>query len=132
MVLAAGAVRLLTIHGAKGLEADVVLLLDTDANPRSSDTMAVLVDWPGEASCPQRLVFLASESKPPRCVADALATIGVTVDVLDLRWISPFDREAVQRSVQKTRRLLVVHEDNVTAGFGAEVIAAVADGSVLV
>lgn len=65
----------------------------------------------------------------PLCekVTDALATIGVTADVLDLRWLSPFDRDAVLRSVQKTRRLLVVHEDNLTAGFGAEVIAAVAE-----
>jgi ATP-dependent helicase/nuclease subunit A len=36
--------------------------------------MGVLVDWPGEAAYPQRFVFLASESDPPACVADALAT----------------------------------------------------------
>jgi len=35
--------------------------------------MGVLVDWPGEATHPQRFVFLASESKPPACVADVLA-----------------------------------------------------------
>ena len=35
--------------------------------------MAVLVDWPGEAAYPQRFVYLASESKPPACVADVLA-----------------------------------------------------------
>ncbi len=65
----------------------------------------------------------------PLCerVADALAIIGVSADVLDLRWMSPFDGDAVQRSVEKTRRLLVVHEDNLTAGFGAEVIAGVAE-----
>ncbi len=43
------AVRLLTIHGAKGLEADAVLLLDTDTVERNAQTMGVLVDWPGEA-----------------------------------------------------------------------------------
>jgi ATP-dependent helicase/nuclease subunit A len=68
------AVRLLTIHGAKGLEAPLVLLLDTDGEPVKSETMGVLVDWPGEASHPRRFVFLASESDPPSCVADALAT----------------------------------------------------------
>ena len=68
------AVRLLTIHGAKGLEAPLVLLLDTDAEAVKAQTMGVLVDWPGEAPHPQRFVFLASESKPPTCVADALAT----------------------------------------------------------
>ena len=68
----AAAVQLLTIHGAKGLEARAVLLLDTDSVERSPDTMAVLVDWPGEAAWPHKLVFLASESRPPRC---ALATL---------------------------------------------------------
>lgn len=67
-------VRLLTIHGAKGLEARLVLVLDTDGESPRSQTMGVLVDWPGEAAYPQRFVFLASESKPPACVAQALAT----------------------------------------------------------
>lgn len=69
----ASAVRLLTIHGAKGLEAPLVLLLDTDGEAQKSETMGVLVNWPGEDAYPQRFVFLASESKPPACVADALA-----------------------------------------------------------
>jgi ATP-dependent helicase/nuclease subunit A len=66
------AVRLLTIHGAKGLEAEAVLLLDTDTPPRSADSMGVLVDWPGESAVPQRFVFLVSESRPPACCAEAL------------------------------------------------------------
>ena len=69
----ASAVRLLTVHGAKGLEAPLVLLLDTDGENSKSETMGVLVDWPGEASTPQRFVFLASESKPPACAVDTLA-----------------------------------------------------------
>jgi ATP-dependent helicase/nuclease subunit A len=67
------AVRLLTIHGAKGLEADAVLLLDTDAVERNAQTMGVLVDWPGEAAWPQKFVFLASDNHPPACAQDALA-----------------------------------------------------------
>ena len=69
----ADAVQLLTVHGAKGLEAPLVLLLDTDAEPHKSETMGVLVQWPGESDFPSRFVFLASESKPPLCVAVALS-----------------------------------------------------------
>jgi ATP-dependent helicase/nuclease subunit A len=69
----AAAVRLLTVHGAKGLEAPLVLLLDTDGESPRAESMGVLVNWPGEAAYPQRFVFLASESRPPPCVVDALA-----------------------------------------------------------
>lgn len=55
--------------------------------------------------------------------ADALAQAGASAEVIDLRWLAPWDREAVLRSVTKTRKLLVVHEDNLSAGFGAEVMA---------
>jgi ATP-dependent helicase/nuclease subunit A len=66
------AVRLLTIHGAKGLEAHTVLMLDTDAPPSRPDTMGVLVEWPGELPQPRRFIFLASEKQPPSCAAAAL------------------------------------------------------------
>nr|WP_295769066.1 UvrD-helicase domain-containing protein [Rhodoferax sp.] len=69
----AQSVRLLTVHGAKGLEAPLVLLLDTDGEALKAQTMGVLVAWPGEAAYPQRFVYLASESKPPACIADVLA-----------------------------------------------------------
>jgi ATP-dependent helicase/nuclease subunit A len=67
-----GAVRLLTIHGAKGLEADTVLLLDTDSPPQKSETMGALVDWPAEKPAPLRFVFLASEKAPPACAENLL------------------------------------------------------------
>jgi ATP-dependent helicase/nuclease subunit A len=70
----AQAVRLLTIHGAKGLEANVALMLDTDAPPPNAESMGVLIDWPGEAPAPRRFIFLASESNPPPSAADAVAT----------------------------------------------------------
>lgn len=71
--LANDAVQLLTVHRAKGLEASVVLLLDTDAPPPAAESMGVLCDWPVEAAAPRRFVFLASEQRPPACCADALA-----------------------------------------------------------
>lgn len=70
---APGAVRLLTIHGAKGLEAHTVLLLDTHAAPSRPENTGVLVDWPGEAAHPQRFVFLTSEKAAPLCAQDLLA-----------------------------------------------------------
>ena len=66
------AVRLLTIHGAKGLEADAVLLLDTDTLERNADSMTVLIDWPGEDAAPKKFVFLVSEKYPPACAVLAL------------------------------------------------------------
>ncbi|MBW9113832.1 2-oxoisovalerate dehydrogenase [Rhizobium cauense] len=58
-------------------------------------------------------------------VADTLSAAGAETDLFDLRSISPWDEDAVLRSVRRTKRLLVVHEDNHTAGFGAEVMATV-------
>lgn len=48
------------------------------------------------------------------------------VEVLDMRTIIPWDRARVLESVRKTGRCLVVHEDTLTAGFGGEIVAAVA------
>ncbi len=49
-----------------------------------------------------------------------------SVEIIDLRTISPWDKETVLESVRRTRRCLIVHEDGITAGFGAEVAATVA------
>ena len=71
-VSAAQAVRLLTVHGAKGLEAPIVLMLDSDGAPPRAETMGVVVEWPGEAPAPWRFAFIASETRPPPCSAEAL------------------------------------------------------------
>jgi pyruvate/2-oxoglutarate/acetoin dehydrogenase E1 component len=48
------------------------------------------------------------------------------VEVVDLRTLVPFDRETVLGSVRKTGKALIVHEDNLTGGFGGEVAAVIA------
>ena len=60
----------------------------------------------------------------PRCEE---AAQGRSADVIDLRTLMPWDKEAVLASVGRTRRCLIVHEDLKTAGFGAEIAAVVAD-----
>jgi 2-oxoisovalerate dehydrogenase E1 component len=60
--------------------------------------------------------------------AEALATSdGASIEVVDLRTIAPLDRETVLASAAKTGRVLVVHEDNISFGVGAEVAALVAE-----
>jgi 2-oxoisovalerate dehydrogenase E1 component len=60
-----------------------------------------------------------------RCV-EAAERFDGDVDLLDLRTIMPWDREAVVASVQRTGKCLIVHEDTTTAGFGAEIAAVLA------
>ncbi|MET9246396.1 transketolase C-terminal domain-containing protein [Nonomuraea sp. NPDC003709] len=62
--------------------------------------------------------------------AEALAGEGVEAEVLETPWLNPFDTGAVIESARRTRRLAVVHEANVTGGFGAEVVARVAGAGV--
>lgn len=53
--------------------------------------------------------------------------MGVDIEVLDLRSISPLDEEGILASVKKTNKVLVVHEDKVFAGFGGEVTSLISE-----
>jgi ATP-dependent helicase/nuclease subunit A len=67
------AVQLLTIHGAKGLEARVVFIVDTDPTPARKDSYALMVDWPESHERPRRCAFIRSQSEPPPSLAQALS-----------------------------------------------------------
>jgi 2-oxoisovalerate dehydrogenase E1 component len=52
---------------------------------------------------------------------------GISVKVIDLRTIAPYDWDTIARSVAQTNRVIVAHEDQLTCGFGAELAARIAD-----
>uniref|UniRef100_UPI00356AEEA5 thiamine pyrophosphate-dependent enzyme n=1 Tax=Pontiella sp. TaxID=2837462 RepID=UPI00356AEEA5 len=59
--------------------------------------------------------------------AEALKEVGLNAEVIDLRTIFPWDEETVLNSARKTGKLVIVHEDNQTAGMGGEIAAAIAE-----
>ena len=52
----------------------------------------------------------------------------VSTDIIDLRTLNPLDMETILISLQKTNRAIIVYEDNLTNGFGAEIAARISDG----
>lgn len=58
--------------------------------------------------------------------AEALEKAGIEAEVIDLRCLSPWDEHMLLASAERTARLIVVHEDNQTCGFGAEILATLA------
>lgn len=75
------AVELLTVHGAKGLEARGIIMLDTDPPQSKAERLSVLMDWPAQESAPRRFVFFIS-------------TKNLSADVIDL---AETERKADQR-----------------------------------
>ena len=66
----ADAVQLLTVHGAKGLEARFVFVMDADPEPKKPDNATLLVAWPVESGHPTHCAFLYSESRCPPSLAN--------------------------------------------------------------
>jgi 2-oxoisovalerate dehydrogenase E1 component beta subunit len=71
------------------------------------------------------LVSYGAMVTPSLEAADQLAKEGIEVEVIDLRTLLPFDKEAIFMSLEKTSRVLIVHEDVKTLGIGAELSAVI-------
>ena len=90
---------------------------------------------PGGTAAPVRrgsaLTLVSWSRQMQACAAacDALAAEGIEVDLLDLRTLWPWDRDAVFASCARTGRLMVVHEAVQAAGFGAEIAASAAEAT---
>lgn len=82
------------------------------------------IDRPGDDLT---IVTWSGALQVARQAADAAAEKGVSVEIIDLRSLWPWDKEAVFASVEKTRRLAIVHEAVKVCGFGAEVAATVSE-----
>ena len=104
------------LWGVRGtVDTSLQLPLGQAAHLRTGDALT-LVSW-------------GKQLQACAAACDTLAAAGIHADLLDLRTLWPWDRNAVLASVAKTGRLLVVHEAVQAAGFGAELAATAAEAT---
>ena len=77
------------------------------------------------------LVTWGAMTKETLAAADTLAAQGVSAEVIDVATLKPLDADTILASVEKTGRCVIVHEAAVTAGFGAEIAAQLAERGLL-
>jgi len=84
----------------------------------------VRVERPGDDVT---LVSWGAMMKETRAAASQLESAGVSVEVIDVHTLAPLDRAGIASSIDKTGRAVVIHEAPLTAGFGAEIAATIAE-----
>lgn len=102
------------------------LLMTSDGSARYPGDDYVLPFGKAATLCEGTDITVVSWGAMVHRCAEAAGRFGGRVELIDLRTVAPWDKAAVLASVEKTGRCLVVHEDNITAGFGAEIAAALA------
>ena len=60
---------------------------------------------------------------------EAVRNLDYSVEIIDIRTLNPLDMDTIVLSIKKTNRLIVAHEDNITSGFGSEIVSRIADKS---
>jgi 2-oxoisovalerate dehydrogenase E1 component len=73
------------------------------------------------------ITYGAVVPRAQRAAQQASSELGLEVDLIDLRTLNPYDWEAIATSVKKTGRVIVAHEDMLSWGYGAEIVARIAD-----
>ena len=102
-------------------------LLDTSEGrrPYPGDDFCLPFGLANQVSPGKDLTVVTWGAMVPRCL-QAVQPYQGQITILDLRTIIPWDQEAVLESVSKTGKVLIVHEDTLTAGFAAEIAATIA------
>src|SRR5262249_55039944 len=100
---------------AKGLvpEGDEIVPIGVAATRRAGDDVTLLT--------------YGAMVQPSLEAADRLSKEGIEVEVIDLRTLRPYDKDAMLASIKKTSRALIVHEDVKTLGLGAELSAVIVE-----
>lgn len=103
-------------------------LLDTSEGrrPYPGDNYCLPFGKAAQLTQGNELTLVSWGAMVSRCLEACQALAG-RVNLLDLRTIIPWDQEAVLESVRQTGKLLVVHEDSITVGFAAEIVAVIAN-----
>ena len=70
---------------------------------------------------------IVTYGKAVHWAVDLVTRLDVSVEIIDLRTLVPWDRQTVLASIQKTNRALVLHEANITGGIGAEIASTISE-----